>query len=72
MAAAGSVNGGPCAGRITAAAARTHAEHQYEAYRRTLDSQPSPVEVHFDEAVQKAKQLAAPKKKAEKKSEKEE
>jgi hypothetical protein len=52
------------AGKITAEAARAHAEHHYETYRRTLDTQPSPVEVHFDEAVQKAKQLAELKKKA--------
>jgi hypothetical protein len=32
-------------------------------------AQPSPVEVHFDEAVKKAKQLAQPKKKLGKKAE---
>lgn len=57
------------AGKITAEAARALAEQEYEKYRRTLDSQLSPVEVHFDEAVQKAKQLAQTKKKAGKKPE---
>lgn len=57
------------AGKITAEAARALAEQEYERYRRTLDAQPSPVEVHFDEAVKKAKQLAQPKQKTGKKSE---
>lgn len=57
------------AGKITAEAARALAEQEYVKYRRTLDAQPSPVEVHFDEAVKKAKQLAQPKKKTGKKSE---
>ena len=57
------------AGKITAEAARALAEQEYEKYRRTLDTQPSPVEVHFDEAVKKAKQLAQPKKKPGKKTE---
>ncbi len=48
------------AGKITAEAARALAEQEYEKYRRTLDAQPSPVEVHFDEAVKKAKQLKNP------------
>jgi len=50
------------AGKITAEAARAMAEQEYEKYRRTLVAQPSPVEVHFDEAVKKAKQLAQSKK----------
>jgi hypothetical protein len=45
------------AGRITADAARLKAEHEYDKYHRLLDAQPSPVELHFDEAVKKAKQL---------------
>jgi hypothetical protein len=49
-------------GKITAEAAHALAEQEYEKYRRTLDAQPSPVEMHFDEAVKKAKQLAQPKK----------
>ena len=49
--------------------ARALAEQEYESYRRSLDTQPSPVEVHFDEAVKKAKQLAQPKKTPGKKSE---
>jgi hypothetical protein len=53
------------AGKITAEAARALAEQEYEKYRRTLDTQPSPVEEHFDEAVKKARQLAQPKKKPE-------
>jgi hypothetical protein len=57
------------AGKITAEAARALAEEEYEKYRRTLNTQPSPVEVHFDEAVKKAKQLGQPKKKAGKKTE---
>ena len=57
------------AGKITAEAARALAEQEYESYRRTLDAQPSHVEVHFDEAVKKAKQLAQPKKKTGKKTE---
>jgi len=50
------------AGKITSEAARALAEQEYEKYRRTLDAQPSPVEMHFDEAVKQAKQLAQPKK----------
>lgn len=57
------------AGKITAEAARALAEEEYEKYRRTLDTQPSPVEVHFDEAVKKAKQLGQAKRKPGKKSE---
>lgn len=57
------------AGKITAEAARALAEQEYEKYRRTLDTQPSPVEVHFDEAVKKAKQLEQPKNKTGKKPE---
>ena len=45
------------AGTITAEAARLKAEQEYEKYQRLLDTQPSPVEQHFDEAVKKAKQL---------------
>ena len=56
-------------GKITAEAARALAEQEYEKYRHTLDTQPSPVEVHFDEAVKKAKQLAQPKKTTGKKTE---
>ena len=37
--------------------------------QRLLDTQPSPVEQHFDEAVKKAKQLEQPKKKNKKKPE---
>lgn len=51
---------------ITAEAARVLAEQEYERYCCTLDTQPSPVEVHFDEAVKKAKQWAQPKKKGNK------
>lgn len=57
------------AGKITADAARAHAERHYETYRHTLATQASPVEAHFDEAVKKAKQLAQPKKKPGKKTE---
>jgi hypothetical protein len=57
------------AGKITADAARAHAERHYETYRHSLAAQPSPVEVHFDEAVKKAKQLAQPTKKSGKKTE---
>lgn len=56
------------AGKITAEAARTHAEQEYAKYRRSLDAQPSPVEAHFDEAVKIAKQLAKPTKKVAKKT----
>ncbi len=45
------------AGTVTADAARALAEQEYDKYQRQLDAQPSPVEVHFDEAVKKAKQL---------------
>jgi hypothetical protein len=51
------------AGQISAEAAKAHAENQYELYRRTLDAQPSPEEVHFEVAVNKAKQLTKTKKK---------
>ena len=57
------------AGKITAEAARALAEQEYKKYRRTLEAQPSPVEVHFDEAVKKAKQLAQTKKNTGKKAE---
>lgn len=50
------------AGKITAEAARALAEQEYEKYRRLLDAAASPVEVHFNEAVKKAKQLEQPKK----------
>lgn len=46
------------AGTVTADAARSLAEQEYDKYQRQLHTQPSPVEVHFDEAVKKAKQLA--------------
>jgi hypothetical protein len=57
------------AGTITAEAARHKAEQEYDKYQRQLDTQPSPVEQHFDEAVKKAKQLEQPKKSARKKPE---
>jgi hypothetical protein len=57
------------AGTITAEAARLKAEQEYESYQRLLDTQPSPVEQHFDEAVKKAKQLEQPKKRSLKKPE---
>ena len=57
------------AGTVTAEAARALAEQEYDKYQRQLDAQPSPVEVHFDEAVKKAKQLRQPKKKSGKKTE---
>jgi len=57
------------AGTVTADAARVLAEQEYEKYQRLLDTQPSPVEQHFDEAVKKAKQLEQPKKKMENKPE---
>jgi hypothetical protein len=50
------------AGKITAEAARALAEQESENYRSALDSAASPVEVHFAEAVKKAKQLEQPKK----------
>jgi len=53
------------AGSITAEAARLKAENEYEKYQRLLDTQPSPVEQHFDEAVKKAKRLEQPKKSCE-------
>lgn len=46
--------------RITAA--RLQAEQEYDKYQRQLDTLPSPVEQHFDEAIKKAKQLERPKK----------
>jgi hypothetical protein len=57
------------AGKITAEAARAMAENEFEKYRRVLDAAPSPVEVHFDDAVKKAKQLEARKRKPAKKPE---
>jgi hypothetical protein len=45
------------AGKITAEAARALAEQEYEKYRRALDTAASPVGVHFEEAVKKAKHL---------------
>ena len=57
------------AGTITAEAARLKAEQEYEKYQHLLDTQPSPVEQDFDEAVKKAKQLERPKKKTGKKPE---
>jgi hypothetical protein len=45
------------AGSISAETARLKAEQEYDGFRRLLDTQPSPVERHFEEAVAKAKQL---------------
>lgn len=53
----------------SAETARLKAGQEYEKCQRLLNAQPPPVEQHFDEAVQKAKQLAQPEKVAEKKPE---
>lgn len=45
------------AGKISAETAKLKAEQEYEHYRRLLDEQPAPVEIHFWEAVEKTKQL---------------
>jgi len=55
--------------QLTAAAARTLADQQDEIYLRRIDAQPPPVEEHFDEAVNEAKQRALPKKNAENRTE---
>lgn len=57
------------AGKITAEAARAMAEKEFEKYRRVLDAAPSPVEVHFEKAVKKAKQLVELKEQAKTKTE---
>jgi hypothetical protein len=47
------------AGKVTHEAALAKAEAEYEKYRALEDAKPSPVEVSFDEAVQKTKQIEA-------------
>ena len=55
------------AGEVSHEAALTKAEAEYEKFRRLEDAKPSPVELAFNEAVQKAKQLAGGAKKLPKK-----
>jgi len=50
------------AGRISAAAAKTKAEQEYERYRAFLDTQPRRVDADFERAVRELKKLPAPKK----------
>jgi hypothetical protein len=57
------------AGKITADAARALAEREYKKYRRALDAAASPVEVHFNEAVERVGRLAQTKRKTGKKTE---
>lgn len=45
------------AGKISAEAARLKAEAEYEEFNRLLDSQPSPVENHFQQVVEQTKHL---------------
>jgi hypothetical protein len=49
------------AGKISAAAAKTKAEQEYERYRALLDGQPRPVDADFEKAVKELKKLPAPK-----------
>ena len=44
-------------GKVTHEAAQAKAEAEYEKFRRLEDAKPSPVEMAFTEAIQKAKQL---------------
>jgi hypothetical protein len=53
------------AGRISHEIAVAKAEAQFEQYRQWQLTQPSEVEEHFEEAVEKIKQLQPPKTKKE-------
>ena len=54
-------------GKVTHEAALAKAEAEYEKFRVLEDAKPSPVELAFNEAIQKAKQLAGAAKKLPKK-----
>jgi hypothetical protein len=47
------------AGKVSHEVALAKAEAEYEKFRRLEDAKPSPVEIHFQEAIQQVKQLAA-------------
>jgi len=47
------------AGRVTHEAALSHAEAEFEKWRQITLSEPSPVEKHFQDAIEKVKQLKA-------------
>ena len=51
------------AGKVTHEAALTKAEAEYEKFHALEAGQPSPVELHFEAAIQKVKQLASAKEK---------
>ena len=44
-------------GRISHQAALNHAEGEFEKWRQSKLSDPSPVEIHFQEAIEQVKQL---------------
>jgi hypothetical protein len=58
------------AGKITHEAALAKAEAEYEKFRALESGQPSPVELHFEAAIQEVKQLGAAKEKPKKKDRK--
>ena len=55
------------AGEVSHEAALAKAEAEYEKFRLLEDAKPSPVELAFNEAIQKAKQLTGAVKKSSKK-----
>jgi hypothetical protein len=53
-------------GRVSREAALSHAEGEFEKWRQSKLSEPSPVEIHFQETIEQVKQLktgAGPKRK---------
>ena len=48
------------AGTVSHDAAVTKAINEYEKYRAIEDAKPQPVDVHFEEAVEKTKKLGSP------------
>lgn len=53
-------------GKISADAAKTKAEIEYERYRALVDAQPRQVDVDFEAAVKKLKQLPVPRRRKKK------
>jgi hypothetical protein len=51
------------AGKISAEAAKAKAEMEYSRYRSLLETQPHPVDAHFENAVKDLKKLSAPRRK---------
>jgi len=56
------------AGQVSAEAARAKAEREYDRYRALADTQPRPVDAHFEQAAKRLQKLARPKKTRRRKS----